>query len=115
MPGGLSVSITATGPRAMYLLHWSGILARVLAEHDEAVAVGRIAARQGGVGSYRHLPRARRAPKLVNTISVEDGPVAAGPVVATAGKEGMRTFDPDVVGIKIVGLSQLDTVPLEAL
>src|SRR5262247_1905642 len=27
----------------------------------------------------------------------------------------MRTFNPDVVGIKVVGLSELDTVPLEAL
>src|SRR5215475_15440812 len=27
----------------------------------------------------------------------------------------MRTFHPDVVGIKVVGLSELDTVPLEAL
>ena len=27
----------------------------------------------------------------------------------------MRTFDPDVVGIEVVGLSQLDTVPLETL
>src|SRR6266487_5071049 len=27
----------------------------------------------------------------------------------------MRTFHPDVVGIQVVGLSSLDTVPLEAL
>ena len=27
----------------------------------------------------------------------------------------MGTFDPDVVGIKVVGLPKLDTVPLEAL
>src|SRR6266436_4549810 len=27
----------------------------------------------------------------------------------------MRTFNPNVVGIKVVGLSSLDTVPLEAL
>ena len=94
---------------------WRGwILALVLAEHDEAVAVGRIATGEGGVGSHRHLQRARGAPKLLNTIGVKDGPVASGPVVYTDGKEGMRTFDPDVVGIKVEGVSQLDTVPLEA-
>src|SRR5882724_1457252 len=27
----------------------------------------------------------------------------------------MRTFNPDVVGIQVVGVSSLDTVPLEAL
>ena len=87
----------------------------MLAEHDEAVTVGCIAAREGGVSPHRHLPWTCCPSKLLNAIGVEDGAVASGPVVSATGKEGMGTFDPDVVGVKVVGLSQLDTVPLEAL
>ena len=91
------------------------ILARILAEHDEAITVRRIAAGQGCLSPHRHLPRAGCSPKLLNAIGIEDGAVASRPVVSTTGKEGMRTFDPYVIGIKIVGLSQPNTVPLEPL
>src|SRR5207249_8380618 len=63
----------------------------------------------------RHLPWNRGPPKPLHAIREEDGAVAPRAVIATTGKEGMRTFNPDVVGIKVVGLSSLDTVPLEAL
>src|SRR4029453_10795981 len=91
------------------------LLARVLAQHDEAAAIGRIAAREGRFSPHRHLPWTRCPPKLLHAIREEGGAVAPRSVIATTGKEGMRTFHPDVVGIKVVGLSSLDTVPLEAL
>src|SRR5207244_11733857 len=89
--------------------------ARGLAQHDESATVGRIAAREGRFSAHRHLPWTRCPPKLLNAIREEDGAVAPRAVIATTGQEGMRTFYPDVVGIKVVGLSSLDTVPLEAL
>src|SRR5215510_2178225 len=88
---------------------------RVLAQHDEAATIGRIAAREGRFSPHRHLPWTRCPPKLLKAIREEDGAVAPRSVIATTGKEGMRTFHPDVVGIKVVGLSPLDAVPLEAL
>src|SRR5215467_12415999 len=91
------------------------ILARVLAQHDEATTIGRIAAREGRFSPHRHLPWPRCPPKLLKAIREENGAVTPRAVIATTGKEGMRTFHPDVVGVKVVGLSELDTVPLEAL
>src|SRR5574341_1244940 len=84
---------------------------RVLAQHDEAATIGRIAAREGRVSPYRHLPCTRCPPKLLHAIRKEDGAVAPRAVIATTGKEGMRTFHPDVIGIKVVGLSALPPVP----
>jgi hypothetical protein len=52
---------------------------------------------------------------LLKAIREESGAGASGPIIPSTGKEGMRTFDPDVVGIEVVGLTQLHTVPLEAL
>ena len=59
------------------------ILARVLAEQYEAVAIGGIAARQGSFSPHRHLPWTRGPPKLLNAISVEDGAVASRSVIST--------------------------------
>ena len=87
----------------------------MLAEHDEAVAVGGVAACEGGLGTHRHLPRSCCSSELLNAIGVEDGAVASGSVISTTGEEGVRPFDPDVVGIEVVGLSPLDAVPLEAI
>src|SRR5215831_7917941 len=91
------------------------ILTRVLAQHEEAATIGRIAAREGRFSAHRHLPRTRCPPKLLKAIREEDSAVAPRAVIATTGQEGMRTFHPDVVGIKVVRLSELDPVPLEAL
>src|SRR5215813_356739 len=88
---------------------------RVLAQHDEAATIWRIAAGEGRFSTHRHLPWTRCPPKLLKAIREEDGAVAPRAVIATTGKEGMRTFNPDVVSIKVVGLSEFDTVPLETL
>src|SRR5882724_5969851 len=120
MPGGLSRHVRATEPERNSAEGNTSappgwILARVLAQHDEAATIGRIAAREGRFSPHRHLPCTRCPPKLLKAIREEDGAVAPRAVIATTGKEGMRTFHPDVVGIKVVGLSPLDAVPLEAL
>src|SRR5262245_11723246 len=78
------------------------ILARVLAQHEEAATIWRIAAREGRFSSHRHLPCTRCPPQLLHAIREEDGAVAPRAVIATTGKEGMRTFNPDVVSIKVV-------------
>src|SRR5215831_2791393 len=91
------------------------ILTRVLAQHEEAATIGRIAAREGRFSAHRHLPWTRCPPQLLHTIREEAGAVAPRAVIAATGQKGMRTFHPNVVGIKVVGLSELDTVPLEAL
>ena len=115
----LGVSLTfhsmATDPRLIKLARRDSSLTRGLAEHDESVTVGRIASRQSSFSSHRHLPGARSPPKLLKAIREESGAGASGPIIPSTGKEGMRTFDPDVVGIEVVGLTQLHTVPLEAL
>ena len=74
--------LTAAEPRAMNLLRQAAILARILAEQDEAVTVGCIAARKGSFGPPRHLPWTRCPPQLLNAISVEDGAVAPRSVIS---------------------------------
>ena len=91
--------------KATNLLRHPRPLARVLAEHDEAVAVGGVAACKGGLGLYRHLAGAGCAAELLDAVGVEDGSVAARAVVSSAGEERVRTFYPDVVGVEVVGLS----------
>ena len=86
----------------------------MLAEHYETVAVWRVTAGEGGISLHRDLPRTSRPPKLLKAIREDSGAGASGPIVPTTGKEGMRTFDPDVVGVEVVGFSQLDAVPLKA-
>ena len=107
--------LVTTGRGLTKLIRRRWTLAWILAEHDEAVTVGRIASRQSGFSSHRHLPGTRSPPKLLKAIREESGAGASGPIIPSTGKEGMRTFDPDVVGIEVVGLTQLHTVPLEAL
>ncbi len=87
-PGGLSLHLIAPEPNSNRAAGnksaprgW--ILARVLAEHDEAVTVGRIAAREGSFSPHRHLPWTRCPPKLLNAIGVEDGAVAPRSVIST--------------------------------
>src|SRR5262245_27129591 len=87
----------------------------MLAQHHETAAVGRIAARECRFSAHRHLSRSRGAPKLLEAVREKAGAGAAGSVVAAARQKGVRAFDPDVVGVKIVSLSQLDSVPSEAL
>ena len=58
------------------------ILARELAQHDEAATIGRIAARKGSFSPNRHLPWTRGPPKLLDAISVEDGAVATRSVIS---------------------------------
>src|SRR5262249_56463603 len=88
------------------------ILARVLAQHDEAATIWRIAAREGRFSTHRHLPWPRCPPKLLKAIREEGGAVAPRAVIATTGKEGMRTFHHDVVSIKVVSISPLVNMPL---
>ena len=90
-------------------------LTRVLAEHDEAVAVGGVAAGEGGLGFHRHLAGSGCASELLDAVGVEDGAVAASAVVSSAGEERVRPLDTDVFGVEVVGLSPSDSVPLEAL
>ena len=90
-------------------------LARILAEHDEPIAVRRVAARERSLRPHRHLPRTRRSPKLLNAVGVEDSAIATRPIVSTTGEERMRTLDPDVISVEVVGLTPLDSVPLECL
>ena len=109
-PGGLSRHVRATEPERNSAEGNTSappgwILARVLAQHDEAATIGRIAAREGRFSPHRHLPCTRCPPKLLKAIREEDGAVAPRSVIATTGKEGMRTLHPDVVGIVVVGLS----------
>jgi hypothetical protein len=61
------------------------ILARVLAQHDEAATIGRIAAREGRFSAHRHLPCTRCPPQLLKAIREEDGAVAPRAVIATTG------------------------------
>src|SRR5688572_21178515 len=88
---------------------------RVLAECHEAAAIGRVAAGDRSFSAHRHLPRARRTPKLLEAVREKAGTGTSRTIVAATGKEGVRTFDPDVVRIEVVRLASLDAVPLEAL
>src|SRR6266446_8822508 len=96
-PGGVSRHVRATEPERNRAEGNTSappgwILARVLAQHDEAATIGRIAAREGRFSSHRHLPWTRCPSKLLHAIREEDGAVAPRAVIATTGKEGMRTF-----------------------
>ena len=53
-------------------------LAWVLAEHDEAVAVGDVAACKGGLCLHLHLAGACGASELLDAVGVEDGPGCVG-------------------------------------
>ena len=59
------------------------MLARVLAQHDEAATIGRIAAREGRFSPHRHLPCTRCPSQLLKAIREEDGAVAPRAVIAT--------------------------------
>jgi HTH-type transcriptional regulator, competence development regulator len=87
-PGGLSCHVRATEPERNRAEGTKSappgwILARVLAQHDEAATIGRIAAREGRFSAHRHLPCTRCPPKLLKAIREEDGAVAPRSVIAT--------------------------------
>ena len=75
------------------------ILARVLAQHDEAATIGRIAAREGRVSPHRHLSWTRGPPQLLQAIREEDGAVAPRAVIARRVKKPKRISFPAFMGL----------------
>ena len=73
------------------------ILAGVLAKHDPASAGRRGESGQGGLGPHLNLPRSSGSPQLLNAVGVHGGASATAAQVATAGAEGIRTLDSDLI------------------
>src|SRR5438477_92864 len=65
------------------------------------------------VSNSSGVPRARGTPELFDTIGVHGGAGATVPQIATAGVEGMRTFDANIICVKREGVSALHAMPLE--
>src|ERR1700728_3418792 len=89
--------------------------ARLFAEHDPAAAAGRGEGRERGLGANRDLAGAGGAAELLDAVGVHGGAEAAGPQIAAARAERVRSLDPDVAGIERKGVAAFDAVPLEGL
>src|SRR5688500_13222580 len=85
----------------------------ILTEHDPAAAAGRGKRRQRRLRPHRHLTLASRAAELFNTVGVHGSAGAPVAQIATAGTEGMRALDANIVRVKREGVAALHAVPLE--